>query len=225
VFLVVIAAGLFGTQDPFRNLAPAFVWIAWWIGFTYLSAAVGDLWALLNPWKALYLWAEALARTIRPGARFGLHRGLPAGVGVWPATALLVAFGWTEIVWDGNAVPANIALLALAYSVLTWAGMLVFGRDAWLESGEVFALCFSLIARLAPSELRPANASACEWSLRPPAAGLLDQRPASTSAAAFVIVMLATVTFDGLRETPFWARLLARASPSGEPISDSVWSA
>ena len=37
IFVVLIAAGFFGTQDPFRNLAPAFVWIAWWIGFTYVS--------------------------------------------------------------------------------------------------------------------------------------------------------------------------------------------
>jgi hypothetical protein len=74
MFFVLIAAGLFGTQDPFRNLAPAFVWIAWWIGFTYLTALVGDVWAVLNPWKALY-----------PAGRFGLARGLPQGVGVWPA--------------------------------------------------------------------------------------------------------------------------------------------
>src|SRR3989442_15271286 len=80
VFFVLIAAGLFGTQDPFRNLAPAFVWIVWWIGFTYLSALAGDLWSVLNPWQALY-----------PAGRFGLRRELPAAVGAWPATALLLA--------------------------------------------------------------------------------------------------------------------------------------
>lgn len=254
-FVVLIAAGLFGTQDPFRNLAPAFLWIAWWVGFTYLSAGAGDLWALLNPWKALYLWAEAITRRIRSAARFGLHRDLPAGVGVWPATALLLAYGWIEIVWDGNAVPANIARLALGYSLLTWTCMFVFGREAWLRSGEVFAVYFGLLARLAPSEVRARSAAACaactarscravpgdcvncyecyaraapadrEWNLRPPAAGLLDPRPVPTSAAAFVIVMLATVTFDGARETPLWAGLLARASRPGEPIADSVWSA
>jgi len=213
VFFAVIAAGLFGTQDPFRNLAPAFVWIAWWIGFTYLSAAAGDLWAVLNPWKALYLWAEAIARKIRPAARFGLNWNLPAGLGVWPATALLVAFGWIEIVWQGNAVPANIAWLALGYSLLSWAGMFLFGREAWLRSGEVFAVYFGLLARLAPFEVQVKDGTACEWNLRPPAAGLLDSRPASASAAAFVIVMLATVTFDGIRETPLWA------------VSDALWSA
>ncbi len=197
VFFVLIAAGLFGSQDPFRNLAPAFVWIVWWIGFTYLTALVGDFWALLNPWKALY-----------PAGRSGLRRELPAAVGVWPATALLLTFAWIEIVWEGNAVPANIAWLALGYSALTWTGMFVFGRDAWLRSGEVFTVYFGFLARLAPAEVRSGK-----WTLRPPAAGLLGPRPVSTSEAFFVIVMLAIVTFDGLRETPLWA------------VGDALWTA
>ena len=193
VFFVVIAAGLFGTQDPFRNLAPAFVWIAWWIGFTYLTALAGDVWAVLNPWKVFY-----------PKGIFEL----PPPVGVWPAAALLLAFAWIEIVWEGNAVPANIAWLALGYSALTWAGMFVFGRDAWLASAEVFTVYFGFLARLAPAEVRSGK-----WYLRPPAAGLLDPRPLAPSEAFFVIVMLATVTFDGLRETPLWA------------VSDAHWTA
>jgi hypothetical protein len=223
VFVVLIAAGLAGTQDPYRNLAPAFVWIVWWIGFAYLSALVGDLWAVLNPWKALYLWAEALTRWLRPAGGLGLRWRLPPGVGVWPATALLLAFVWIEILWDGNAVPANIARLALGYSLLTWLGMFLFGREAWVRSGEVFAVYFGLLARLAPTEVRVNDRDACEWNLRPPAAGLLDARPAPASTAAFALVMLTTVTFDGLRETPLWADLLARLSRAGEPVGDAVW--
>jgi len=223
VFVVLIAAGLAGTQDPYRNLAPAFVWIVWWIGFAYLSALVGDLWAVLSPWNALYLWAEALARWFRPAGGLRLRWRLPPGVGVWPATALLLAFVWIEILWDGNAVPSNIARLALGYSLLTWLGMFLFGREAWLRSGEVFAVYFGLLARLAPTEVRVTDRDACEWNLRPPAAGLLDARPAPVSTAAFALVMLATVTFDGLRETPLWADLLVRLSRAGEPVGDAVW--
>jgi hypothetical protein len=186
VFVVLIAAGLFGSQDPFRNPVPAFVWIWWWIGFTYLCAVFGDLWALLNPWKVFY--AKGFFK-------------LPPAVGAWPAVALFLAFAWIEIVWPGNAIPANIAWLAIGYSLLTWAGMFVFGREAWLRSGEVFTVYFGFIARLAPIELRANN----ELRLRAPAAGLLDPRPLSPSEAFFVIVMLAVVTFDGLRETPLWA--------------------
>ena len=191
---LVIAAGLFGAQDPFRNFAPAFVWIAWWIGFTYLTAVVGDLWSVLNPWKVI--------------SPKGLLE-LPAAVGAWPAAALLLAFGWIEIVWHANAHPAAIAWLAIGYSMLTWAGMFVFGREAWLRSGEVFTLYFGFIARLAPIEWRANH----ELHLRSPGAGLLDPRPVSPSEAFFIVVMLASVTFDGLRETPLWA------------VSDAHWSA
>jgi hypothetical protein len=52
---------------------------------------------------------------------------------------------------------------------------------------------------------------------------LLDARPAPVSTAAFALVMLATVTFDGLRETPLWAGVLTRLSRPGEPLSDAVW--
>ena len=194
VLLVLVVAGLFGTQDPYRNLAPAFVWIAWWIGFTYLSALAGDLWVLVNPWRALF-----------PANGFGLRRELPAAIGVWPAAVLLLALAWIEIVWEGNAVPANIAWLALGYSALTWAGMLVFGRDTWLRSAEVFSIYFGFVARLAPTEFRANSAGVWQWRLRPPAAGLLDARALSPSQAFFVLVMLSVVSFDGLRETPLWA--------------------
>jgi len=141
---------------------------------------------VLNPWKVLY-----------PKGLFKL----PPAVGAWPAVALLLAFAWTEIVWEGNAVPANLAWLALGYSLLTWAGMFAFGRDAWLQRAEVFTVYFGFIARLAPIEWRANN----ELHLRAPGAGLLDPRPLSLSETFFVIVMLAIVTFDGLRETPLWA--------------------
>jgi hypothetical protein len=186
VLLSLVAAGFLGTQDPFRNLAPSFVWIAWWIGFTYLCIVLGDLWALLNPWNV-----------IRPRAVFKL----PGATGVWPALALLVAFAWIEVVWQDNAVPANVARLALGYSLATWTGMVLFGADDWLKRGEVFTVYFGFVSRLAPLEVRADG----EVRLRAPAAGLLDPRGVSSSEAAFVIVMLAIVTFDGLRETPLWA--------------------
>jgi len=43
--------------------------------------------------------------------------------------------------------------------------------------------------------------------LRPPGAGLLHTEDVSRSLAIFVIVMLSTVTFDGVMATPFWQRI------------------
>ncbi len=30
VFMLIVAAGLLGTQSPLKNIAPAFVWALWW---------------------------------------------------------------------------------------------------------------------------------------------------------------------------------------------------
>jgi hypothetical protein len=62
-FLLVVAAGMVGYPNPTRNLAPTVVWILWWVGFAYLSALVGNLWAVMNPWATLFAWAERLDGT------------------------------------------------------------------------------------------------------------------------------------------------------------------
>ncbi len=58
--ILVVAAGIFGDQTPTRNLAPTAIWIAWWVGFSYLSAFVGNVWSLVNPWTAIFDWCERM---------------------------------------------------------------------------------------------------------------------------------------------------------------------
>ena len=43
LFVLVVCAGLLGTQSLLKNIAPAFVWALWWVGMTYISALAGDL--------------------------------------------------------------------------------------------------------------------------------------------------------------------------------------
>ena len=133
LFLLVILSGLIGLQQTDANFAPAFVWIVWWVGLSFFTAFVGNVWPLVNPWKILFEWADGLTR--RLGAAKGLELGepYPVGWGVWPALTLYGAFVWTELIFEGSATPSRIALLALLYSIPTWCGMAVFGKDAWLE--------------------------------------------------------------------------------------------
>ncbi len=93
-------------------------------------------------------------------------------LGAWPACLLLLAFSWTELVYPNAASPAHIAWLAIAYSALTWAGMLAFGRDAWLRHGEVFSLVFGTLRPLCPDR----------GARRPPASAALRQRAARQPA-------------------------------------------
>ena len=160
LFLVTVLAGFSGSDNPYRNIAPTLVWIIWWVGFAYVSAFVGDIWALINPWRTMFAAAERALpnRPRRAFARAALSGAARRLAGV----LLLLGFSWIELVYPNPAVPLHLAWLAVGYSVLTFAGMMLFGRETWLRHGEVFTVVFGTFARFAPtrSARRPAAAAA-----------------------------------------------------------------
>ena len=222
--ILTVTAGFFGNQDPYRNIAPTLVWIVWWVGFAVFSAFLGDLWAVVNPWRSLFDGADRVYRMLTGRTGFALGLSYPEACGVWPAVGLLLAVSWTELVFPSPAVPANIGWLALAYSAVTWAGMAAFGSETWIKHGEVFAVFFGLFARFAPTEAvirgRP---GARGLALRPFAAGLLANAPTSASMVAFVLAVLSSVLYDGLLTTPEWSeaeqRLVGLLPARGEAAS------
>lgn len=205
LFVVTVAAGFIGDQNPYRNIAPTMVWIIVWVGVAYVSAFVGDLWALINPWATIFDAAAWLYRRVGSGRESPHRLPYPAALGVWPAVTLLLLFSWIELVYPAPAVPAHIACFAAGYSILTWTGMALFGRETWMRHGEVFSVVFGTFARFAPTEARAGARP--ELILRPFGSGLLDSRSASPSMTAFVLLLLSTVLFDGLLNTPEWAIL------------------
>jgi hypothetical protein len=217
LFLLVVAAGLFGAQSPFKNIAPIMVWAIWWVGMAYICAFLGDLWALVNPLDTLFRAWEATAGR---RATFGLR--YPERLAAWPAVVLFVAFVWMEVVWESSDSPRHLALAILAYATLTWTGMLVFSRTQWLRHAEVFSLVFGLLARFAPSELRTSREAGATLSLRPYGVGLLSLQPVSASILVLVLAMLAAVSFDGFMETTLWASVLGHFAPASEDLANDA---
>src|SRR5215211_1748354 len=163
LFVLVILSGFFGQQNQGANFAPTFVWITWWVGFSFFVALVGNVWPLLNPWKILFEWAAALVRRLTP--KIDLELGAlpyPPRLGVWPAVMFYAAFIWIEVVFDGSSVPSFVAFFAVCYSILTWWNMLLFGKDAWLRNGEAFSVFFGVLGRFAPTEVRVKRAKLCQ---------------------------------------------------------------
>src|SRR5262249_38988332 len=164
------------------------------IGLAYVCAFIGNLWALINPWRTIFEAVETIYQGVSGRAELSLRLPYPAALGVWPAFVLLLAFSWTELVYPNPAVPRLIAGLAIGYSILTFAGMALFGREQWLRHGEVFTAVFGTFARFAPIEL--ATGAQPALRLRPFGAGLLDSSAVTTSMMAFVLLLLATVLYD-----------------------------
>ena len=239
LFVIVVATAFFGTDKPIENLAPTFVWIVWWVGLGYAVALLGNLWALINPWKIVYGWAEKLFG-LDDGPDAGSQR-YPADWELWPAAILFLAFAWLENVYSGASIPLNLGLLVLAYSIVTWGGMALFGKHRWLARGEAFTVLFGLFSRFSPSETRVPHDAFCgdcpqdcgptddgcvdchrcferavdagegELNLRPYAVGLASPVRMTTAAGAFVIIALASVTFDGLTATEIWTTVVTES--------------
>ncbi|MEN8108989.1 MAG: hypothetical protein ABFS22_13415 [Pseudomonadota bacterium] len=237
LLILVIIAGLVGNTNPFRNIAPTTVWVIWWVGLAYVSGLFGNLWALINPWKTIYELAERIVKRLQRDARPGLCLAYPKWLGDWPAVLLFICFVWAELVWPSSDVPASLATAVITYSLITWSGMFIFGKHIWLRHGEAFSLVFGFLARFAPSEVRVNNDTVCadcsaadcrhshvdcvnchecfekatanvrEWNLRPWAVGLLTGKPIKVSSMVLVLVILSSVTFDGLLATPLWGKV------------------
>jgi hypothetical protein len=212
------------------------------VGFAYVSALAGNLWTVVNPWATLFGWAERLYRRAEPDDALTLGLPYPAWLGVWPAVGLFLAFAWIELISRAAIEPPLLALAIGIYSVVTWAGMFVFGRAVWLQHGDPFAGAFGVLARFAPTEFRVADPAVCarcpvscrdrdgacvdcpecfgrarvdarELNLRPYGAGLLRPEAVSLSMTAFVLTLLSTVTFDGFTATPAWETLYDAFAP------------
>lgn len=200
--LACIATGLLGNRNPYANFNMTFFWIVFVLGFAYLTALVGDLYALVNPWRLL---ARALGR-LWPGFAAGRLR-YPARLGYAPALLLYMAFIWIELF--GRTQPYTLALLLCGYTALNLLAVWLVGAGAWFRYGEFFGVFLRLIARMAPVAFaherggRPGPVFGLRW----PFAGLLGAPFAHLSLLLFLLFMLSSTAFDGLHESQVWFRL------------------
>lgn len=233
LFLLVLATAFLGTDNSLENFSPTFVWIIWWVAMGYIAALIGDVWVLVNPWKIIYEWLEGLIGGVGERRRTRAMFIYPRGLDVWPAVVLFLVFAWLENVYSGAVVPSKLGTIIVVYSLITWGGMAAFGKHQWLRCGEAFSVLFSFFARFSPTEVKITDDRFCRTcgnecellegecvncyecfemasegsralELRPYAVGLSSAVSVSTATAAFVVLALATVTFDGVASTPFW---------------------
>ncbi len=197
IFVFLWLGALVGRNDSGVNVAPTVVYVYVWIGMPIVVVLLGNVWSVLNPWKAAADGAGWIAR--RLGLRESPPFVYPARLGRWPAAVLLLAFVTMELSYVNPSDPRALALAIAIYSVVTWAGAIAFGSDIWFRRGDGFSVDFELLARIAPFGRREDG----RLVVRTPFSGL-SVSDATPGTIAFVAVMLGSTFFDGFSRTSIW---------------------
>lgn len=162
IFVLIIAAGLFGNQNPALNIAPILTWTVWWGLLIVLILFAGKAWCYVCPWDAMAEWTEKLAFWRKT------DDGLGAGL-KWPrvirniliATILFVGLTWIELGFGVTMRPRVTAYLAIAMLLMAAVSALLFDRKSFCRYGCLVGRVSGLYALFASVEVRARSASAC----------------------------------------------------------------
>ena len=199
---LTIVAGLVGVWNTAINISMTLFWVVFALGFYYLTALIGDLYAVVNPWRSLCGFIERWApRAFRPRVRY------PEGLAYYPALTLYFAYIWVELF--AHTQPRSLALILLAYTAINLVASFLVGKEAWFKYGEFFAVMFRLAGLLAPIEYVAEQGSdqAFRIRLRKPFVGLLEHPAGHFSLLLFVLFTLSSTAFDGIHQTLSWVEI------------------
>ncbi|MYH69960.1 MAG: 4Fe-4S binding protein [Gammaproteobacteria bacterium] len=162
LFVLVIAAGLSGSQIPERNIATVLTWNIWWAGLIISVFFLGSAWCAICPWDAIATWLvrRRLWRRAHPNNSLNLRvsRRLRS---VWPALVLFIVLTWFELGVGVTSSPYMTALLALAMVLMATASLAVFEGKAFCRYFCPVGRTIGFYSQLAPVELRPVNTDIC----------------------------------------------------------------
>lgn len=190
----VIVALVGGEREVVRpTIAPVLVWVVFWLVVPFTGALIGNWYTDINPWRALARWG---------GVGRGERAALLDSTGLWPASALFVAFAWFELVYPRSGDPTVLGVAALVYTIGLLAAMAIAGRETGLAVFDFFTPYNRLISAISPLGRDADGRLVWRGWLRS-----LTVIPEWPGLWVFVAVMIGTVTYDGASGTD-WFRTI-----------------
>lgn len=199
-------AGLAGSQDVAENILPTLFWVYAWVVLPLLCGIFGDFTSGSNPFGFL----AQLGERLRAAAGRADPLPWPRALGWWPAVVLAGLGTVAELVFNASAtLPRFIAWTLLGYSALCLLMGAVFGAQAWRERGELFTVLLSTWGRLGWFRFGAPGRRGFAGGLEAPIERTL-------SRTVFVLLLLVSISFDGVLSTPQWTRFEHRVLSTGD---------
>ena len=177
ILLLLTVPGLANNESAKTSITPLVLWIFLWIAVPVLGLVFGDLYAKFNP-LALIVNREGVSRN------------------VYFASFLFLCLTWFELVWNKPGNPRHIGIVFLILLVVVSVVQRFYNKTVI----EVDPL---LLLHHLYSKMRITNSKPVFRTLLNNISNLAQLK----GMEYFILLMIGTVTYDGLRETTFWFEL------------------
>ena len=174
ILLLLTVPGLVNNEPAKTSITPLILWIFLWIAVPVLGLVFGDLYAKFNP-LALVVNREGVSQN------------------VYFASFLFLCLTWFELVWNKPGNPRHIGVVFLVLLVVVSVVQRFYNKTII----EVDPL---LLLHHLYSKMRITNSKPVFRTLLNNISNLAQLK----GMEYFILLMIGTVTYDGLRETTFW---------------------
>ena len=174
ILFFLIAPGIIGNESSKTSITPLILWVFLWIGVPTLGLLFGDVYAKFNPLNLVKISSN------KPRS-------------VYISCFLFLGLTWFELVWREPGNPLNIAsvfiILFVGVNLIRY-----FYKRSIIEVDPLLLLHYLY------SKLKLFNSKPYFRSL----INNIGNLAKLNGIEYFILLMIGTVTYDGLRETTFW---------------------
>ena len=174
ILFFLIAPGIIGNESSKTSVTPLILWVFLWIGVPTLGLLFGDVYAKFNPLNLVRISSN------KPRS-------------VYVSCFLFLGLTWFELVWRQPGNPLNIAsvfiILFVGVNLIRY-----FYKRSIIEVDPLLLLHYLY------SKLKLFNSKPYFRSL----INNIGNLAKLNGIEYFILLMIGTVTYDGLRETTFW---------------------
>ena len=182
VLVLLTVPGLVNNEVAKVSVTPLILWVFLWIGVPVLGLLFGDLYAKFNP-LSIIVNQEGDSKN------------------VYVASFLFICLTWFELVWTKPGNPRHIGIVFLLLIVVV-SLVQKFYKKTIIEVDPL------LVLHHLYSKMRVTHKAPVFKSLLNNLSNLAQLK----GMEYFILLMIGTVTYDGLRETTFWFNLFGTRS-------------
>ena len=174
---LLIIPGLISDENANTSIAPLIIWVFFWIGVPVLGLFFGDVYAKFNPLD-IYKTSNSNPKS------------------VYIATALFLCLTWFELVWNKPGNPTHIGVVFIILLIITFTSKFIL-QKASIEVDPLHLL-HHLYSKLRLTISKPVLKNMLEN---------ISNLSNLKGMEYFILLMIGTVTYDGLRGTTYWRNL------------------